>query len=98
MAAANSLASPMGKVLQSKLIQSSISHSKPVSPLPFLVHAPMIGLAIQSYSNIWNMLDCIKQQLCTQQGWRCMLLIGDQPTFSRMWDIKVCHPEKHQWL
>jgi hypothetical protein len=88
----------MGRVLRSELILSSISHSRPVSPLPFHVHAPMMGMATQSYSDIQNMLDSIKQQLCTQHGWRYVLLIGDQQTFSRMWDIKVRRPIEHQWL
>jgi hypothetical protein len=77
-------------------ILSCISHSKPVSSLSFQVHAPMMGLATQSYSNIQNMLDCIKQQLCAQHRWRYVLLIGDQQTFSRMWDIKVRRPMEHQ--
>src|SRR5690348_1176361 len=88
----------IGRVLHNELLLSSMSYSRLVSPLPFHMHAPLMGVATHSYSEIQHMLDCIKMQLCTQHGWRFVLFIGNQQTFSRMWNIHLHHPADHQWL
>ena len=44
----------------------------------------MMHLTASYTANIEKILDTVHQRLCAQLGWRKVVLIGDQQTFSHM--------------
>jgi hypothetical protein len=80
------------------VILSSRTVPREVSPLPFCIHSPMLDVATNSYADVEELLHRVQAQLCTQDGWRYVILIGDQQTFSRMWDIKMRRRDDCEWL
>ena len=68
------------------------------SPADYVINPPMMHLTTQSAGNVEKILATVHERLCAQLGWRKVVLVGDQQTFSHMWNLKVRRPQELSWL
>jgi hypothetical protein len=64
----------------------------------FVINPPMMHLTTSSAANVETILATVHQRLCAQLRWQKVVLIGDQQTFSHMWNLKVRRPQELSWL
>ena len=61
-------------------------------------HPPIMECSTAAYDEVALILARVEKELIVAKGIKAVMCVGDQQTFSRMWHLKVMHPDKYAWV
>ena len=57
-----------------------------------------MNISTAAYEDVDKILVRIDEELIVGKGMKAVLCVGDQQTFSRMWSLKLKHPDQYSWV
>ena len=70
----------------------------PESESKLIYMPPLIGISTAAYCDVEHILQKMYEDRIVGAGQSCVISVGDQQTFSRMWHLKLEEPQKYSWL